>query len=126
MTEKKYDFQDARVTLTNEIDWPMMSWITGFTDKCWGTGPISYVKDRNVDSIYSRLVKRNRCNLNDFQNQANNGCKTRLNQISSFLLNKISSEKISSEKEKKDRCCSKIFLDSSFLLKSLIKGFFNG
>ena len=30
-----------------------------------------------MDSIYSRLVQRNRCNLNDYQNQANNGCKAK-------------------------------------------------
>ena len=35
------------------------------------------IQDTNVDSIYSRLVQRNRCNLNDYQNQANNGCKSK-------------------------------------------------
>lgn len=68
-------FVDAKFTLTNELDWPMMSWVTGFTDRCWETAPISWVEGVNVDSIYARLVDRNRCNLNDFQNQANNGCK---------------------------------------------------
>ena len=53
-----------------------MSWITGFTDNCWSTGPISHVPNVNVDSIYARLVKRNRCNLHDYQNQANNGAKS--------------------------------------------------
>ena len=90
----------------NELDWPMMSWATGFTDRCWKHGPIqgsrsrlshsywkknnrkvfeskflsldnsSWVPGKNVDSIYSRLVKRNRCNMNDFQNQPKNGSKS--------------------------------------------------
>ena len=55
----------------------MMSAFTGFTDSCWSNAPNSFIENTNVDSIYSKLVQRNRCNLNDFQNQANNGCKAK-------------------------------------------------
>ena len=70
-------FLDWKIAVGNELDWPMMSAFTGFTDKCWSNAPNSFIDDTNVDSIYSRLVQRNRCNLNDYQNQANNGCKAR-------------------------------------------------
>lgn len=69
-------FDDWKMAVANELDWPQMSWVTGFTDRCWKHAPISWVEGKNVDSIYARLVERNRCNLNDFQNQANNGCKS--------------------------------------------------
>lgn len=75
-TKRSTPFEDWKIAAANELDWPQMSWVTGFTDRCWNTGPVSWVKEKNVDSIYSRLVKRNRCNLNDFQNQSNNGCKS--------------------------------------------------
>ena len=55
----------------------MMSAFTGFTDSCWSNAPNSFIENTNVDSIYSKLVQRNRCNLNDYQNQANNGCKAK-------------------------------------------------
>ena len=55
--ESSDPFVDAKVAITNELDWPMMSWITGHMDKCWQTGPVSWVKDVNVDSIYARLVE---------------------------------------------------------------------
>ena len=55
----------------------MMSAFTGFTDSCWSNAPNSFIENTNVDSIYSKLVERNRCNLNDYQNQANNGCKAK-------------------------------------------------
>ena len=55
----------------------MMSAFTGFTDSCWLNAPNSFIENTNVDSIYSKLVERNRCNLNDYQNQANNGCKAK-------------------------------------------------
>ena len=70
-------FSDWKIAVGNELDWPMMSAFTGFTDKCWSNAPNSFIQDTNVDSIYSRLVERNRCNLNDYQNQANNGCKAK-------------------------------------------------
>ena len=54
-----------------------MSAFTGFTDSCWSNAPNSFIDNTNVDSIYSKLVQRNRCNLNDYQNQANNGCKAK-------------------------------------------------
>ena len=62
----------------------MMSAFTGFTDKCWSNAPNSFIENTNVDSIYSRLVARNRCNLNDYQNQANNGCKAKYMAESGF------------------------------------------
>ena len=68
-------FNNLFMLLLNELDWPQLSWITGFKGNCWETGPKSWVEGKYVDSIYSRLVERNRCNLNDFINQANNGCK---------------------------------------------------
>jgi acyloxyacyl hydrolase len=75
-TEESMPFKDAEIALANELDWPQLSWITGFKGNCWETGPKSWVEGKYVDSIYSRLVERNRCNLNDFINQANNGCKS--------------------------------------------------
>ena len=70
-------FQDWKIAIGNELDWPMMSAFTGFTENCWRNGPVSHVNGIEVDSIYARLVQRNRCNLNDYQNQANNGCKAK-------------------------------------------------
>ena len=70
-------FADWALAIKNELDWPMMSAFTGFTDSCWSNAPNSFIDNTNVDSIYSKLVQRNRCNLNDYQNQANNGCKAK-------------------------------------------------
>ena len=36
---------------------------------------------------FKKLVQRNRCNLNDYQNQANNGCKAKYMAEKSFLIN---------------------------------------
>ena len=80
-------FSDWELAVKNEFDWPMMSAFTGFTDKCWSNAPNSFIENTNVDSIYSKLVQRNRCNLNDYQNQANNGCKAKYMAEKSFLIN---------------------------------------
>jgi len=55
--------------LENEVDWPFLSWATAHensTKDC--PGP--------VDSIYLKLVERNRCNHRDFQNIAVNGARS--------------------------------------------------
>lgn len=63
-------FKDLLFILENEIDWPMMSSTTGYTNSTWPTsisGP--------VDSMYLRLRELNLCNHRDFQNIAVNGAR---------------------------------------------------
>lgn len=65
-------FTDLLFILENEFDWPMLSMTTGhFNSSRWKnsiTGP--------MDSIYSRMVQRNRCNHRDYQNIAVNGARS--------------------------------------------------
>ena len=65
-------FNNLWLSLTNELDWPMLTWPTGFSENCWEQDVFSHT-DTQVDSIYMRYVERNRCGLNDFQTQAKNG-----------------------------------------------------
>ena len=51
----------------NELDWPQLSLVTGYTQSKWS------VATGKMDSIYNRLVQRNRCNHRDYQNLAING-----------------------------------------------------
>jgi len=60
----KTSYGDLFSVVSNELDWPHMSGYTGF-------GPDS--SDVPLRSIYKKLVERNRCNQNDYQNVAVNG-----------------------------------------------------
>lgn len=55
-------FADLGQGLQNEVDWPHMSWATGYVPSSADHGP--------VDSIYLRLRQRNLCNHRDYQNVA--------------------------------------------------------
>ena len=68
-------FQNFKMIIGNEFDWPMLSWVTGMSDNCWSEDVRSY-SEVQMDSIYSRLLDWNRCGLNDYQNQGNNGAKS--------------------------------------------------
>ncbi|KNC50626.1 uncharacterized protein AMSG_11616, partial [Thecamonas trahens ATCC 50062] len=60
--------------LDTELDWPECSWATAWEDdvkRCDGPYILGH-----VDSIYKRLVERNRCNLRDYQNIAVNGMRS--------------------------------------------------
>ncbi|EFA78313.1 acyloxyacyl hydrolase [Heterostelium album PN500] len=54
-------------TLENELDWPERSSYTGWNTNS-SAGP--------VDSIYLRLLERNRCNHRDYQNAGVNGARS--------------------------------------------------
>merc|ERR1712136_189879 len=67
----KETFKDVKLLLTNEFDWPMLSWITGNMDNEWPTsvqGP--------TDSLYKLMLERNRCIKDDYQNIAVNGARS--------------------------------------------------
>ena len=68
-------FENLFLSLVNELDWPQLSWATGMTDNCWQDDMFSYAGEQS-DSIYQRYVEWNRCALNDYQNQANNGARS--------------------------------------------------
>lgn len=65
-------YSDFLTILENELDWPMLSFVTGFqsTEK-WKKdiqGP--------VDSTYLKMRKLNRCNHRDYQNIGVNGARS--------------------------------------------------
>ncbi|KAH9582097.1 GDSL lipase/esterase [Trypanosoma melophagium] len=65
-------FLNFSAILENEFDWPMLSSITGFAN-------VSVYKpnrEGNMVSVYSELLKRNKCNHRDYQNLGVNGAKT--------------------------------------------------
>lgn len=53
--------------LENELDWPQLSLVTGYMQSVWN------ITKGKTDSLYNRLVERNRCNHRDYQNLAVNG-----------------------------------------------------
>jgi acyloxyacyl hydrolase len=55
-------YSDLGQGLQNEVDWPHMSWATGYVPSSADHGP--------VDSVYLRLRQRNLCNHRDYQNVA--------------------------------------------------------
>ncbi|GAB6019995.1 hypothetical protein CHUAL_002745 [Chamberlinius hualienensis] len=55
----------------NELDWPHMSWGTGFVNSTW---PVTINSPTN--SLYWRLRNRNLCNHRDYQNLAFNGARS--------------------------------------------------
>ncbi|KAM9215896.1 acyloxyacyl hydrolase [Dugong dugon] len=60
-------FLNLPTAVSNELDWPQFSGITGFLDSTSG------IKE---DSIYLRLRKRNHCNHRDYQNISKNGASS--------------------------------------------------
>lgn len=73
MTSKELSvevFKDLFFVLENELDWPMMSSATGYTNSTWPlliSGP--------VRSSYLKMREINRCNHRDFQSIAVNGAR---------------------------------------------------
>eukprot|EP00010_Vexillifera_abyssalis_P007456 CAMPEP_0201545802 /NCGR_PEP_ID=MMETSP0173_2-20130828/2227_1 /ASSEMBLY_ACC=CAM_ASM_000268 /TAXON_ID=218659 /ORGANISM="Vexillifera sp., Strain DIVA3 564/2" /LENGTH=552 /DNA_ID=CAMNT_0047954307 /DNA_START=24 /DNA_END=1678 /DNA_ORIENTATION=- len=57
----------------NEGDWPFTSHITGFRNDTTGLLDPDRKHPLPLDSIYLRMLERNRCVYNDFQNLAVNG-----------------------------------------------------
>ncbi|BFZ13302.1 hypothetical protein BsWGS_16341 [Bradybaena similaris] len=64
----KEAFIHLETIVANELDWPMMSTITGY-----GTNQWKEAITGTIDSIYLRLRERNHCNHRDYQNIAANG-----------------------------------------------------
>lgn len=63
-------YENLLFILENEFDWPMLSATTAFMNSTWAdvTGP--------SDSLYARMVARNRCMHRDYQNLAVNGARS--------------------------------------------------
>uniref|UniRef100_A0A7N9CSW9 Acyloxyacyl hydrolase n=1 Tax=Macaca fascicularis TaxID=9541 RepID=A0A7N9CSW9_MACFA len=61
-------FINLPTALTDELDWPQLSGVTGFLDSTVG------IEEK---SIYLRLWKRNHCNHRDYQNISRNGASSR-------------------------------------------------
>ena len=64
-------FKDFLFILENELDWPMLSSVTGYANISKWSSSIS----GKVDSYYLRLHELNRCNHRDYQNIAVNGAR---------------------------------------------------
>ncbi|XP_001501291.1 acyloxyacyl hydrolase [Equus przewalskii] len=60
-------FVNLPTAITDELNWPQLSGITGFLNSTSGI---------TEDSIYLRLRKRNRCNHRDYQNISKNGASS--------------------------------------------------
>ncbi|CBH15497.1 GPI inositol deacylase precursor, putative [Trypanosoma brucei gambiense DAL972] len=58
--------------LDNEIDWPMLSGLTGFANSTRYEPDV----DGPMTSVYSKLVELNRCNHRDYQNLGHNGARS--------------------------------------------------
>lgn len=73
--------------IENEGDWPFTSWITGFRNDT--TGLLDPGRPKPLDSVYLRMLERNRCMWNDFQNLAVNGADSQLsvNNLHAFSRN---------------------------------------
>ena len=56
-------FENLLMLLTNELDWPMLSWATGMSDNCWEEDISSYTPGTQVDSLYKRMFEWNRCRI---------------------------------------------------------------
>ncbi|KAM7322654.1 hypothetical protein ACRRTK_018159 [Alexandromys fortis] len=61
-------FFNLPAALTDELDWPQLSGVTGFLDSA------SRIEEK---SIYHRLRKRNHCNHRDYQSISRNGASSR-------------------------------------------------
>ncbi|EAN87831.1 putative GPI inositol deacylase precursor [Trypanosoma cruzi] len=66
-------FADIMDIIANDFDWPMLSGITGFANVS------DYRPNRGgfMKSVYSELLKRNKCNHRDYQNIGVNGALVR-------------------------------------------------
>ncbi|XP_073921389.1 acyloxyacyl hydrolase isoform X2 [Castor canadensis] len=62
-----HSFLNLPTALTDELDWPQFSGVTGFLDSTSG------IEEK---SIYLRLRKRNHCNHRDYQNISRNGASS--------------------------------------------------
>ncbi|KAM5189654.1 acyloxyacyl hydrolase isoform 1-T1 [Callospermophilus lateralis] len=60
-------FSSLPMAITNELDWPQRSGVTGFLDST------SRIEEK---SIYLRLRRRNHCNHRDYQNISRNGASS--------------------------------------------------
>ncbi len=69
MSEEAY--RDIIMALENELDWPMVSTVTGFMNT--SSWPSSLTG--SVDSSYLRFIELNRCNHRDYQNIGVNGAR---------------------------------------------------
>jgi len=67
------NWDDILHTLLNEADWPQCSWSTAYETA--GNCPVNYVEG-GIQSIYTRMRDRNRCNHRDYQNMGVNGGRT--------------------------------------------------
>lgn len=76
-----YTYRHFMDLLKNELDWPHLSWATGFMNDTTGDNK------GKVDSIYHRLRQRNLCNHRDYQNICVNGACS--NYIASTLIKHI-------------------------------------
>jgi acyloxyacyl hydrolase len=56
----------------SEMDWPHLSWVTGYFDK-----DITDLTPGPVNTIYKRMLQRNRCIHRDYQNVAVNGANSK-------------------------------------------------
>uniref|UniRef100_A0A8D2DPY0 Acyloxyacyl hydrolase n=1 Tax=Sciurus vulgaris TaxID=55149 RepID=A0A8D2DPY0_SCIVU len=61
-------FLNLPMAITNELDWPQLSGVTGFLDST------SRIEEK---SIYLRLRRRNHCNHRDYQNISRNGASSK-------------------------------------------------
>mgnify|MGYP006415442841 CR=1 FL=1 len=74
-------FKDLVEIASDEVDWPMMSWATGFMNSTWKGAPSTdphWLPDDAPDgahSIYLKMRERNRCIHRDYQNIAVNGAR---------------------------------------------------
>jgi len=57
----------------NEMDWPQMSYTTGYMNTTWAGAP-----EGPVDSAYLRISQRNLCSHRDYQNIAVNGADSNI------------------------------------------------
>jgi len=64
-------FTNITEVITNEGDWPHLGFATGFRNSS-----MNDLIDGKVDSIYLRLLSRNRCIHRDYQNLARNGANS--------------------------------------------------
>ncbi|RNA11317.1 acyloxyacyl hydrolase [Brachionus plicatilis] len=75
-------FEHLAFIIENELDWPHLSAITGFMNSSW---PVEY---DTTNSIYLKMLDRNRCIFRDYQNVAVNGASTRSIQDIAKTLNR--------------------------------------
>eukprot|EP01129_Flabellula_baltica_P007524 TRINITY_DN2938_c0_g1_i1.p1 TRINITY_DN2938_c0_g1~~TRINITY_DN2938_c0_g1_i1.p1 ORF type:complete len:574 (-),score=111.19 TRINITY_DN2938_c0_g1_i1:30-1751(-) len=64
-------YKDIIKILTNEMDWPMMSSVTGYEENTWSGHPVG-----KVSSTYLKILERNKCSHRDYQNIAVNGARS--------------------------------------------------